>query len=46
LGVRDKLAYCAVLEEKGIPFIKVGKEDRFLFFVRDPDGNLIEIYEG
>lgn len=45
LSMCNKRAYCAELEEKGVPFIKVGEEDRFLFFVRDPDGNLVEICE-
>ncbi|MBN1222077.1 MAG: VOC family protein [Candidatus Aminicenantes bacterium] len=45
LEVEDKEAYVRILEERGVPVLKVDNRGRTIFFVKDPEGNLIEIYE-
>jgi catechol 2,3-dioxygenase-like lactoylglutathione lyase family enzyme len=45
LGVEDKEAFVDKIEKKGIPVLKLEAVGRFIYFVKDPEGNLIEIYE-
>jgi catechol 2,3-dioxygenase-like lactoylglutathione lyase family enzyme len=45
LSVADKDLFVRELEGKGIPVLKLEGAERFIYFVKDPEGNLIEIYE-
>jgi len=45
LGVKNKEEFCLELKKKGVPVLEVEKEARFIYFIKDPEGNLIEIYE-
>lgn len=45
LGVENKKDFCQELEKRGVSLLKFEKNGHFIFFVRDPDGNPIEIYE-
>jgi catechol 2,3-dioxygenase-like lactoylglutathione lyase family enzyme len=45
LGVEDKEVFCQELIKKGVSIMRVENKGRYVCFVKDPDGNLIEIYE-
>jgi catechol 2,3-dioxygenase-like lactoylglutathione lyase family enzyme len=45
LWVEDKERFCAELAGQGVDVIKAAYKDRFVYFVKDPDGNRIEIFE-
>ena len=45
LTVEDKEIFCAKAEERGAEVIKVADKDRFIYFIKDPEGNLIEVFE-
>jgi catechol 2,3-dioxygenase-like lactoylglutathione lyase family enzyme len=45
LGIADKERFCQELKKKGVAVLELEREDRKIFFVKDPEGNLIEIYE-
>jgi len=45
LSVEDKEAYVRRLEKVGVPILKLEGTGKFIYFIRDPEGNLIEIYE-
>ena len=45
LEVEDKEAYVRILEKRDIPVRKIDNQGRMIYFVSDPEGNLIEIYE-
>lgn len=45
LGVTDKNKFSQELRQKGVNILQVEREGRKIFFVEDPEGNLIEIYE-
>jgi catechol 2,3-dioxygenase-like lactoylglutathione lyase family enzyme len=45
LEVEDKEAYVQTLEERAVPVIRVDHQGRVIYFISDPEGNLIEIYE-
>lgn len=45
LNVEDKTAFCAVAEARGAEIIRVPSGDRFILFIRDPEGNRIEIFD-
>jgi catechol 2,3-dioxygenase-like lactoylglutathione lyase family enzyme len=45
MGVADKEMYVRELEKNGVPMLKLEGTGRFIFFVKDPEGNLIEIYQ-
>lgn len=45
LVVKDKKAFVEKLKKKGVTTIEVEKDGHFIFFISDPEGNLIEIYE-
>jgi len=44
-GVEDKEAYVSRLEKKGVPVLKLEGTGKFIYFIKDPEENLIEIYE-
>jgi catechol 2,3-dioxygenase-like lactoylglutathione lyase family enzyme len=43
--VADKELFVRELDKKGVPVLKLEGTGRFIYFVQDPEGNLIEIYE-
>lgn len=43
LLVEDKYAFCEELKEKGVPVTQIAKSYGHTFFIKDPEGNLIEI---
>jgi catechol 2,3-dioxygenase-like lactoylglutathione lyase family enzyme len=45
LGVKDKEAFVRELEKKGVSLLKLEGIGRFIYFVKDPEENLIEIYQ-
>jgi catechol 2,3-dioxygenase-like lactoylglutathione lyase family enzyme len=45
LGVEDKEEFCQELIKRGLSIMKVESKGRFVCFIKDPDGNPIEIYE-
>jgi catechol 2,3-dioxygenase-like lactoylglutathione lyase family enzyme len=45
LGVKDKEAFVSELEKKGVSILKLEGTGRFIYFVKDPEENLIEIYQ-
>lgn len=45
LEVADKEKFCQELQQKGVVVLELEREERRILFVRDPEGNLIEIYE-
>jgi len=45
LGVEDKEAFCNDLTRRGVRIISVENNGRYICFIKDPDGNLIELYE-
>jgi len=45
LTVEDKASFCREAEERGAEVAKIAYKDRFIYFIKDPDGNLIEVFE-
>lgn len=45
LGVGNKESFVSRLEKKGVPVLKLKGTGKTICFVKDPEGNLIEIYE-
>lgn len=45
LWVEDKRQFCSKLAEQGAEVIEAPYQDRVVYFVKDPDGNRIEIFE-
>ncbi len=45
LAVQDKEDFCRELQKKGVEIREYVKNGHPIFFVIDPEGNLIEIYE-
>jgi len=45
ITVADKAEYCRRLEKNGVEIIKTSYKERFVYFIRDPEGNLIEVFE-
>jgi len=45
LWVEDKRRFCRRLAERGVEVIEAPYKDRFVCFVKDPDGNRIEVFE-
>jgi len=45
LEVGDKESYIRALDERQVPVLKIDHDGRKIYFLRDPEGNLIEIYE-
>lgn len=45
LSVGDKELFVRMLERKGVQVLRLESTGRFIYFIKDPEGNLIEIYE-
>ena len=45
LGVEDKQEFVRVLEKRDVPVLKLEGTGRYIYFIKDPEGNLNEIYE-
>ena len=45
LGVDDKEAFCLEVENKGVSLLKIDMNGRPIIFIKDPEGNLIEVYQ-
>jgi catechol 2,3-dioxygenase-like lactoylglutathione lyase family enzyme len=45
MGVEDKQRFVKDLKQKGVPVMEIEHSGRMIYFVKDPEGNLIEIYE-
>jgi len=45
LQVKNKESFIRILEGRKVPVLKIDRAGRMVSFVKDPDGNLIEIYE-
>jgi len=45
LSVDDKEAFIHEKETAGAYVLRIKYKDRFIFFIKDPDGNLIEVFE-
>jgi len=43
--VRDRVKFCENLSRKGLPIIKIKRNSHFTYFIKDPDGNRIEILD-
>lgn len=45
ITVADKVEYCRRLADNGVEIIKTAYKERFVYFIKDPEGNLIEVFE-
>jgi catechol 2,3-dioxygenase-like lactoylglutathione lyase family enzyme len=45
MRVEDKEQYVKDLKQKDVPVLEIEHSGRMIYFVKDPEGNLIEIYE-
>jgi catechol 2,3-dioxygenase-like lactoylglutathione lyase family enzyme len=45
MGVEDKERFVQDLKQKNVPVMEIEHSGRMIYFVKDPEGNLIEIYE-
>lgn len=45
LAVGNKEEFCQTLIQKGVQVIKAPYKDRFIYFIQDPDGNRIEVFQ-
>ena len=45
ITVKNKGDYCHRLEQKGVTVIKAEKGGRFIYFIKDPEGNRIEVFD-
>lgn len=45
LGVKNRDSFVAELKEKDVTFVEFQKDEKTIIFLKDPDGNLVEIYE-
>jgi len=45
LSVEDKEAFIQDKESAGAFVLRIKYKDRFIYFLKDPDGNLIEVFE-
>ena len=45
ITVADKEDYCLRLERSGVTIIKAEKDGRQIYFIKDPEGNLIEVFD-
>jgi catechol 2,3-dioxygenase-like lactoylglutathione lyase family enzyme len=45
MGVEDKEQFVQDLKKKNVPVMEIEHSGRMIYFVKDPEGNLIEIYE-
>jgi catechol 2,3-dioxygenase-like lactoylglutathione lyase family enzyme len=44
-GVEDAEGFCRQLLERGVEVVRAERTGRFVNFIKDPDGNLIEVYK-
>ena len=45
IAVKNKESFCRKLKRKRVKVIKVPKEEHFVYFIQDPESNLIEVKE-
>ena len=45
LAVQNKEDFCRMLKKQGVKILKYKKNGHTIFFAKDPEGNLVEIYE-
>lgn len=45
LYVPNKESFCRELASKGVEIIKAPYKDRFIYFIKDPEGNRIEVFD-
>ena len=45
MGVEDKARFVRDFKQRGVPVIEIEHSGRMIYFVKDPECNLIEIYE-
>ena len=45
LNVSDKESFCRDLASKGVEIIKASNKDRYIYFIKDPEGNRIEVFD-
>jgi catechol 2,3-dioxygenase-like lactoylglutathione lyase family enzyme len=45
MGVEDKERFVQDLKKKNVPVMEIEHSGRMIYFVKDPEENLIEIYE-
>ncbi len=45
LNVSDKESFCRDLASKGVDIIKAPNKDRYIYFIKDPEGNRIEVFD-
>jgi catechol 2,3-dioxygenase-like lactoylglutathione lyase family enzyme len=45
MGVEDKESFVQGLESRGVSVLRLEATGRFIYFIKDPEGNLIEISE-
>lgn len=45
LNVLDKESFCRDLAGKGVEIIKAPYKDRYIYFIKDPEGNRIEVFD-
>jgi catechol 2,3-dioxygenase-like lactoylglutathione lyase family enzyme len=45
MGVEDKERFVQDLKQKNVPVMEIEHSGRMIYFIKDPEGNLIEIYE-
>jgi catechol 2,3-dioxygenase-like lactoylglutathione lyase family enzyme len=45
MGVEDKERFVRDLKQKNVPIMEIERSGRMIYFIKDPEGNLIEIYE-
>jgi len=45
LNVSDKESLCRDLASKGVEIIKAPNKDRYIYFIKDPEGNRIEVFD-
>lgn len=44
LEVENRETFILECEQKGVDLLKIDRNGRFIYFIKDPDGNLIEIF--
>jgi catechol 2,3-dioxygenase-like lactoylglutathione lyase family enzyme len=45
MGVEDKEQFVEDLKQKNVSVMEIDHAGRMIYFIKDPEGNLIEIYE-
>ncbi len=45
MGVEDRIQFVRALKTKNVPVIEIEHAGRTIYFIKDPEGNLIEVYE-